>query len=80
MFLVANKLQMDDKIIVFKAAGLMDKFFMGLSKKPRTYTDAKMTAFTCLLIASKNSEHDPISLNCIKQNILGYEFSREQIL
>lgn len=75
MFFIAQQLGIDDKAIIFKATSLMDRFLIKSNVCPNTFIDAKLTAFTCLLITSKNFEKDPMSLECVKTYLMDNIFT-----
>lgn len=75
MFFIAQQLGIDDKAIIFKATSLMDRFLIKSNVSPNTFIDAKLTAFTCLLITSKNFEKDPMSLECVKTYLMDNIFT-----
>ena len=66
MFEVGTKLNMDDKGVIFEAVSLMDRFYDGIHPAQLPTSDLQLTAVTCLFVASKNLEVDPLDLQtCI---------------
>ena len=80
LFFHAQQLNIDDKSIVFLATSLMDRYF-SQTQLSSTLQDSLLTAYTCLFIASKNSDVEPMSLKFFKNVFnLNFKYSHEEIL
>lgn len=71
---------MEDKSIVYQAVSLMDRYYNQKDLQAKPHSDAFLTGFTSIFIASKNSEVEPISLSDVKNHLLQGNYSRQQIL
>ena len=79
LFEVAQKINIEDKQVLFQAVNLMDRFY----EEQRTTLpsrDLQLTAVTSLFIASKNLEVDPLDLKTCVATLCFNKYSKSHFL
>ena len=79
LFEVAQKINIEDKQVLFQAVNLMDRFYQE-QRTSLPSRDLQLTAVTALFIASKNLEVDPLDLKTCIVTLCFNKYSKSQFL
>ena len=79
LFEVCKKLKVQDKTVLYQAVSLMDRFYEASDEDFPT-KDLQLTAVTCLFIASKNLEVEPLDLQTCTKTLCFNKFTKVDFL
>lgn len=76
IFEATSKLNIEDKSVIFQTVSLMDRYYIS-QRKTQPKEELQLVAVSCLFMASKNMEVEPIDLKTCYKSLCFKKYSTQ---